>query len=298
MDELDLWDDLGRLREFVSDLPRADEEVVPVKVAEVTVSPGRPLREPQDVTLAPSQQWLKSPHSHYVVKDDGSLEPTEGLNGFLWGTEHHADLREPPTFVVDIPQAGRFMARVIEVVGRGSNPVRITMDGEIALEQDLVCEEGKGERWERRQAGPDGNLAITYNRELAVEVAPGVHEIRVENLGRDRLTVQYQLEGYATRELAPTVMVVGLQHSRGAHLWLQNQSWSPQAILGAVRTVPAREVLVTIEGLRDGPVELEWRDPMTGDRLRTESSEAQDGSLRLSLQQIARDLACKLRYQR
>ena len=297
VDELDLWDDFGRLAAFVSDLPRTHKQLRSLELAEVTVGPGGPLREPQDVVLAPPQRWEKSPHPRYVVKDDGSIDPPEGLNGIVWGTQYHADLRQPPTFVLDFPQAGRFMAHVIEVVGRGSNPIRITVDGETALEEDLLCEQGRGEKCEVRQPGPDGNLAVTYNRELAVDVTPGQHEVRLENLGRDRMTVQYRLEGYATRERTPSVMVVGLRHSRGAHLWLHNQSWSPEAILGTVRTVPARDARVVLQGLRDGPVELEWWDPMTGERLGTEAAEVRGGRLALSLPELPRDLACKLRYR-
>ena len=190
------------------------------------------------------------------------------------------------------------MLRVGEVVGRGSNPVQIILDGKVALEEDLVCEQGQGEKSEVRQPGPEGNVAVWYNRDLAIDVPPGKHEVRVENLGRDRLSASYRLEGYATREKAPAIMVVGLQHASGAHVWIHNQSWSAEAILGRVKTVTARDVKVSLQGLRDGPAKVEWWEPVTGRMLRVEDAEAQGGRLELAMAELPRDLACKVRYAR
>jgi len=296
LDAQGLWGDFTRLAAFLADLPRDDPALGPLHVAAVAVEPGGPLAEPRDATIAPEPSWEKSPHTRYVVKDDGSPSPEKGLNGILWGTVNHADLREPPTFVANYPRVGRFVAHVMEVVGRGSNPVRLTLDGRVALEEDLVCEEGKVERWEARQPGPTGNLALMYDRDLAIDVPAGEHEISVENLGRDRLTVLYRLEGYRTREHTPGVMAVGLVHGRGVHLWIANRTWTPEVLLGTVETIAARGVRVTVEGLRDGKAEVEWWEPMTGEKLRTEPAEIRDGRLVLAVGDLARDIACKVRY--
>ena len=297
VDALDLWEDFTRLRDFLADLPRTDPALKPLQVESISLAPGHILKQPADAALAPVQKWEKSPCARYVVNDDGALTPPEGLNGFLWGTQNHPDLRNPPTFVLNCPQPFRFVAHVMEVVGRGSNPVRITVDGNVALEEDLVCEEGKGDRWEVRQPGPQGNVAVWYNRDLAVEVPAGEHEVRIENLGKDRLALQYRLEGYATREKTPEIMAVGLQHTSGAHLWIHNQSWSAEAILGWVNTVPAREVRIALRGLRDGRVDLQWSDPMTGQLLRTQAATIRKGGLELRVPELQKDLACKIRYQ-
>ncbi len=295
LQQLDLWSDFTRLAAFTADLPRDDPELAQLQVRDVTVGPGVPLDEPGDVTIAPAAVWGQSPHERYVILDDGTIEPTEGLNGHLWGVRNHRDLRRPPTFVVSYPGPGRFVAHVIEVVGRGANPVRITVDGEVALEEDLVCEEGATAKWEARGPGPDDNLAIRYNRDLAVDVPAGEHEISVENLGRDRLTVMYRFEGCTTREVTPEVMVVGLVHGGGAHLWLHNRTWTPEALLGYVTTALARQVRVSLSGLPDGLVQVEWSDPMTGEALRSENLRVTGGALVLDVGDIARDLACKVR---
>jgi len=296
VDAKNLWSDFARLNAFIADLPRTDAALSPIKTGEVIMRPGRPLATPEDVVIAPQARWEKSPCASYVLQDDGRLSPPTGLNGYLWGVRNHPDLRQPPTFVVKFPKPGRFIAHVMEVVGRGPNPVRITLDGAVALEEDLVCAEGKGEKWEARQPGPNGNLAIIYNRDLAISIPAGEHQIQIENLGRDRLTAEYRFEGYATRERTPDVMVVGLKHSSGAHIWLCNQTWSPEAIIGRVRTVPAYDVRATLDGLTDGPAELEWWSPMSGEKLRVEESNIRDGRLVLSIPELARDLACKVRY--
>ncbi len=273
LQQFNLWSDFTRLTAFTADLPRDDPELAELQVRDVTVGPGTPLAEPGDVTIAPTPVWGQSPHERYVILDDGTIEPTEGLNGHLWGLRNHRDLRRPPTFVVNYPGPGRFVAHVMEVVGRGANPVRIVVDGEVALEEDLVCE----------------------NRDLVVDVPAGEHEISVENLGRDRLTVMYRFEGCTTREVTPEVMVVGLVHGGGAHLWLHNRTWTPEALLGYMTTVLARDARVSLAGLPDGPVQVEWSDPMTGEALRSENLRVTGGALVLNVGDIARDLACRVR---
>jgi hypothetical protein len=198
---------------------------------------------------------------------------------------------------VKYPGPGRFVLRVTEVVGRGGNPVRIRVDGQPALEADLVCEEGRGEKWEVRQPGPGGNIAVWYNRDLAVDLTAGPHVIEVENLGRDRLAANYRFEGLATREKTPDVRVAGLRHRDGAHVWAQNMTWTPGTLIGETVGVPSRKVEIRLGGLRNGPVTVDRWDPMTGALVQSGRGQVVGGALTLAVAELCSDAAWKIRYR-
>jgi len=297
VDALDLWHDFSALKAFVVDLPRTDPSLAMAQVRSVRVALGRLLDQPGVVTITPDERWQQAPDDTFTVQADGRVTPPESLNGILWGTQNHADLRRPPTFQVDYPAKGSFTVHVTEVVGRGPNPVRISVDDEVALERDLVCEEGAGEKWEVRQPGPEGNLAIWYNTDLSVPLPAGKHVVRVENLGRDRLTVSYRLAGYATVERAAEVFVAGLTHAQGAHLWLHNRTWNPGMILTKTPAVPARRLQVTVGSLRDGPAHVQWFSPSSGQKLRSEPGRVRGRCIQLEVDALDRDIACKILYR-
>ncbi|MBL8994625.1 MAG: hypothetical protein JNM63_14865, partial [Spirochaetia bacterium] len=287
-----LWDDFSRLRAFVSDLPRTDPDLKEVE-ALVKVSPGQEISTAIDVVIAPPQKWAKPDYSEYRIADDGSFSPpATTLNGILWGQVNHPEFRNPPVFSVRYKNPGRFVVHVMEVVGKGSNPIQIEIDGKEALFEDLVCEVGKGLKSEKRGE----YAAVTYNRDLVIDVPAGEHKIKVDNRGVDRSTVTYKLEGYATRETTPGITVAGLSHTKGAHIWMVNRTWSPEMLIGAGKHAVARDVWLVLSGLKDGNASVLWIDPMTGKELRTESVSIKSGKVSLSARDLPTDLGCKIRY--
>ena len=93
------------------------------------------------------------------------------------------------------------------------------------------------------------------------------------------------------------MLALGLRHRSGAHLWLQNRTWTPEALIGLVTTALARDVAVTVTGLRDGPARVEWTDPMTGEPVAVEDVTVVGGTLALRPGDIPRDRACRIRYR-
>jgi len=127
-----------------------------------------------------------------------------------------------------------------------------------------------------------------------VDVPAGTHRIRVENFGRDWVTVSsYRCTGCQVLD-RPNVLVAGMTSERLAVLWLQNRdsSWYNHG-RDAVPTLDAFQL--GVEGLPDGWCEVEWWETWKGERTRTERLEVRDGRLALTIPPLKTDTALKIR---
>jgi hypothetical protein len=92
------------------------------------------------------------------------------------------------------------------------------------------------------------------------------------------------------------VRFLGLQTRDHAWLWFFNRAASWKSLVTDKR--PPGElagVISELSGPPPGIYQIEWRDPATGDVLRTDEAECQDGVLRLSAPTFSRDVAAKIR---
>ena len=90
-----------------------------------------------------------------------------------------------------------------------SGLLKIWVDDELKLERELPCGEGLGKDSVYR---PQWKLwETTYDEDVAVDIPAGTHRIRVENLGRDWVTVgSYRFTGCQVLD-RPNVLVCGMK---------------------------------------------------------------------------------------
>ena len=202
----------------------------------------------------------------------------------------HRDIKNPPTFVVDYPQPGKFIVRVGRVSASGL--LKIWVDDELKHERELPCGEGLGKDSVYR---PQWKLwETTYDEDVAVDIPAGTHRIRVENFGRDWVTASsYRFTGCQVLD-RPNVLVCGMKSEPVAILWLQNResSWYNHA-RDTVQPVDAFRLAV--RGLSDGPYDVEWWDTWKGEPIRTDQIEARNGVLPLMVPTLKTDTAIKIR---
>ncbi len=289
IDPLDLYFHFTAIARFTRDLPfgTARWSQLAVRSTEYVAAPDPPLV--RDAVLQPLGQWGKSPASEIRVGPDGRSDPEGGVYDLLHG-EGHPDLRNPPTFVVDYPRAGRFRL----VVGRVSDSglLRIHLDGRLVLERAFPCGEGLGR--ESRYVEQWNLWETVYDEEISIEVPAGPHRITVDNAGKDWMRVtRYAFDGCCVLS-RPNLLVAGLTSPDVSIVWLQNRDsdWHNHG-RGTVTAVPPCHV--TLEGFADGAYEVEWWSTWKGEIARTERLRAEGGALTLTPGEIATDVAARIR---
>ena len=289
IDKLDLYFHFTALARFAEGLPLGTARWELLKTAPPEyVDRDRPP-ETRDAAVIPVSRWGKPEHEEFTVLPDGSLAGDRLPQQLLHGAGHR-DIKRPPAFLVDYPQAGKFVVRVRTVSNSGL--LRIWIDGKQALERNLPCAEGLGKASVYR---PQWKLwETTYDEDVAVDVPPGKHRIRVENLGKDWVSVAgYTFTGCKVLD-RPNVLVCGMKTAGLAMLWLQNRdsSWVNHAAGGKVHPVPAFRL--AIEGLPDGDCQLHWWETWKGEPSRREPARVQEGRLTLTVPELKTDVAVKI----
>lgn len=290
IDKLDLYFHFTALANFVADLPLGTARWRPLETTEPEYLD--PDREPEtrDAEIATRTQWGKPEHNEFVLLPDGTIQGGRQPLHLLQG-QGHQDLKNPPTFVVDYPKDGQFIAHVSVVSNSGL--LRIWVDDELALERELPCGEGlgKGSQWREQW-----NLwETTYDEDIAVPVPAGRHRIRIENFGKDWVRMPtYTFTGCKVLD-KPNLLVAGMKTEGLAMLWLQNRdsSWFNHAGNSEVgRVDPCSLALLD---LPNGSYEMEWWETWRGEPSRTETVTVQGRRLPLTLPALETDVAIKLK---
>ena len=291
LDKLNLYFHFTALASFTADLPLGSACWRQVQIEPLEyVDPKRPPQL-RDVTVEPrSSGWTPPDRSEFVVAPDGSVDNVRQLAMLLHG-EGHRDLRSPPTFVVTYPQPGRFVVRVGRVSRAGR--LRVWIDERQALDRDLPCAEGLGKQSVFR---PQWKLwETTYDEDIAVDVPAGKHRIRVDNLGKDWMTIGRYVFTRCKVIDCPNANVWGIAAGDQAVVWLQNRdsTWFNHAGGGAIEPVDAFRF--RIAGLKDRRYRLQWWETWKGRVEREEQADAIGGVLTVQTPSLRTDAALKIR---
>ena len=288
IEPLDLYFHFTSLQRFAGDLPLGTVRWTKLETTPPAFVDSGRTPETRDVVILPASRWGKPEHAEFTLLRDGTIADQRLPQQLLHG-QSHRDLKSPPTFIVTYPQPGKFAVRVGRVSAAGL--LKVWIDGELQLERELPCGEGLGKASAYQ---PQWKLwETTYDEDVAMDVPAGTHRIRIENEGRDWVTVSsYRFTGCQVLD-KPNVLVAGMKCDRLGVLWIQNRdsTWYNHA-RDAVPGVDAFRL--RIEGLRNGWFEVECWETWKGERVRTEQVEVRDGRLTLTVPDLATDRAWKI----
>lgn len=229
----------------------------------------------------------------YTVNRNELWLEAEAIQACLFGSDVHGELRRPPTFLVDYPVNGRFVATINYAAGRLDSkiPVVILLDGKEVARKVISINKEAGKKelsytsWGRPQ--------ISLKEELAIDVPAGSHRIRVENLGATRVELDYRLENYLDLSLATyRVYAMGLEDE--IRLWIQNaQSTHVNQYRKKLPTIAtSAKIRVPVE--KDGRYEVQWWNTYEGIPTRREIVKSEEGVLTLPFSGTTSDEACKI----
>ncbi len=290
IDPKDLYFHFTAIASFTRDLPLGTARWQPLD--EVAVAYQDPAAAPPaaDLVLHTFHRWGKPADSEFTLLPDGSIEGDLQPQQLLQGIGHK-ELKNPPVFIVNYPEPGRFILRVERVSNSGD--LTIAVDGQQVLRREFPTGEGLGKSSLWRE---QWNLWETvYNEDIAVDVPAGEHRIRVENNGRDWIRVpHYTFTGCRTLN-APDVYAYGMRSEEVTVLWLQNRAsiWRSHYGEEAIPAIPAFTAIVP--DVTPGPYLVQrwetWRGTVTGE----ETIDATGGVLRIDIDPLAADLALQIR---
>jgi hypothetical protein len=288
IDPLNLYFHFTALANFSDGLPLGTARWEPLAATQPEyVDQNRP---PQicDAILVPDGRWGKPEHNEFTLQPDGTLAEGRVLHSLLHGA-NHADLKNPPTLLVDYPAPGQFIARVRSVTCSGL--LRIWLDDQQVFEREYPCGEGLGKK---SQYHPEWKIwSTTYDEDVTIEVPAGKHRIRLENFGRDCVQISRIVLTGCKRVDRPQILACGMKTDGVAILWLQNREscWFNHAQKSVTSIAPSR---VTLEGLPDGKRRLEWWETWKGTIDHVEEVEVREGRVTLSIPELKSDIAVKL----
>jgi hypothetical protein len=290
IDPLNLYFHFTAIARFTEGLPLGTARWRPLEAAETSfVDPQTPALM-QDVVVIPRYKWERPEHSEFVIREDGTIEG-ERLPLVLLQGRGHADLRNPPTFVVSYPEAGRFIVHVDRVSNSGD--LRIWLDEQEVLHREFATGEGLGkesvyrEQWKMWET--------VYDEDVVVEVPAGLHRIRLHNDGKDWIRVpSYTFTGCRVVD-RPNVLICGMRSDEVVVAWAQNRSstWAAHASGEGIPQVAAFKL--DMPGFEDGVYEVEWWETWRGSVAHTGRARARDGLLGMHLGPLETDVALKIR---
>ncbi len=221
---------------------------------------------PGDLSITPTLGWGGIGTPEISINEHGQKEPeTASLGQYLYGSSWNTQYRSPPTFSLNMPEAGTFTVRTAGTAGNSPRIV-IYLDGEKVLD-------------ERGQ----------INTDYTIDVPAGPHTIGVDNTGADWITISTYLFGeigslldaYVLRSEDQDMAAGWVLNNRYNHEYVEREGLPP-VVQGATLSLP---------GFQDGNYFVSWYDCMNGQILDSENVNANADTLVLLLPDILWDIA-------
>lgn len=194
-----------------------------------------------ELSLAPSADWGQATDNKITVDETGLVTPANArLGRFLYGSQWNTQLRNPPTFEVVLPSGGKF--KVLTGGGKGQTPsIAIYLDDKLVKDN------------------PNAAINTTYS----IDVPPGAHRIKVDNLGTDWINIgAYQIEGVA---VAPhNIYAVQAANREMAAGWIHNAKYNWRYVRDKGLPPSIVNGAATLDNMLEGTYKVSFYDCVTG----------------------------------
>jgi hypothetical protein len=265
LDPRNLYTHYKPLSEFVSIIPLKKENFT--RLIATTSGGGT-----GDLVLTPGVGFALAGASNFTIDLAGNVTPAASqLSSYLFGASWNTQLRNPPTFSVTFPTAGKF--RVTTASSTGTQPtVVIYVDGKSSLSQNA-----------------------SINSTYSVDISAGAHTIKVDNLGTDWISISsYSFTGIGS--LLNTYFLKN-QDSTKVVGWIHNKKYNwvdaaptasrPAAVTGATLSIPK---------VKNGNYSIRFIDCITGASTSNVTIASTNKLLVIPLPQISWDAAIECTF--
>ena len=128
--------------------------------------------------IVPNRQWMRPARNEFVVRRGGIVRDAWALPGMMQGNLHQ-ELRNPPTFVVNMPKGGSLGVHVRSVATLGAK-LQWQVDGRVDKVIDLPDRDGKND-----------SKAKEYDQTFQLPIPQGRHRVTLDNLGGDWASIDW-----------------------------------------------------------------------------------------------------------
>jgi hypothetical protein len=285
VDDLDLYHHFRALANFAAGIHWTGEDFKPIEARVQLPNPDHYV----DVTLQSAGPFSGATVSKFVIGRDGAVNDPKQVPQTLLA-RGRKEPRTVPEFEVNYPQAGKFLIHVNSVSPDAR--LEVYVDGRLALRKELPAQNVADKasvfdtQWQVWRC--------VYDEDFGVDVPPGKHTIRIENAHEAGSWIR--IDGYRLTNYGPPgLRALGLAGRTLSFLWIQNKEstwWNDKAGLKP-KAVTGASVSLSVP--QDGAYFVEWWDTYKGSATRTETLEAKDKTLVISVSSLERDVACKIR---
>lgn len=219
-----------------------------------------------DLSFSPVSDWGIAPANSFTISTDGMLTPASTqLCKYLYGSVWNTQNRNPPTFAVTYPSAGQFRVSTAGSIGTSSR-ISIYLDGALLL-----------------------NEAAATNTTYSIDVASGLHSIKVDNLGTDWA----QISGYTFSNIGSPInnYVVKSKDSLQAAGWVHNKKYNWQQVKDNGIPAAINAAVISLPQIANGSYRVKWFECKDGTELSSSTIVVAGNILQFSIPSLAWDAA-------
>ena len=219
-----------------------------------------------DLSFSPAADWGIAPANSFTISTDGTLTPASTqLCKYLYGSVWNTQNRNPPTFAITYTAAGQFRVSTAGSIGTSSR-ISIYLDGALLLNQ----------------------VAAT-NTTYSIDVAAGLHSIKVDNLGTDWA----QISSYTFTGIGSPIntYVVKSKDSLQVAGWVHNKKYNWQQVKDIGIPAAVNAAVITLPQIANGNYLVKWFECKDGTELSSSTIVVASNMLQFSIPSLAWDAA-------
>jgi len=237
-----------------------------------------------DLLIYPILNWVKPEADRFIIDLDGSVSNVSQFCCYIHGRAH-LELKNNPTFVVNLPYGGTFKVHVNSVAISGA-VLEIYDNCSRVHKVDLPDLDHRNEAFVNE-----------HNTTVEIDLLPGNHELMLDNSGGDWLSIDYV--GFTDAVLKKAkARVIGLNNGTLALAWIQNREHTWWNVINGIPIEPIADLEFELYGFLDGEYMVELWDTYDGRILKREKVMASEDKLLLNVQDLKKDIALKVYIKR
>jgi len=286
----DLWYHFGNLSKWIKDVRWLDPGLKSITAdcaVDASKSTGGLLNSSYSKIKTGPKSFEKSKESSFVVNPDtGQVANVENLQPMLFGSENRKTI---PAFILDCKQPAVFKVLIGSSVGGESNMLYVSLDGTKIETHSIPAGKAYGtkstfyKKWSQ--------WVTPCSKAIEIKMPAGKHELMLEAADCDRFEVSYYIKDYCSNTKPAAIR--GWQTQDMAWFWIKNQNSCASFLKagGSYEQLGVKNLIATVEGLKDGDYDVTWYDTWKGADIKVVKAKSAGGKLEVAVPDFIADIA-------
>ncbi len=239
---------------------------VPLKRDQYTMANATASSSGGEAIITPGRgSFDKAPEAIFTIDAAGGITPSAAsLSVYVYGADYNKANRNPPSFQVVYPNAGKFKVVTGSVSPYAPN-ITIRLDGNVKL-----------------------NTSAQANTTYSIDVTAGSHVIQVDNQGTDWINVSSFVFTGVGSSLSTYVLSSADRLKTAGYVLNKQYNWQYVKANGA--PAPVNDGSLSIPNLQNGSYHISFYSTATGNLLSKLDVPVTDGTLTFALPSVSWDV--------